>query len=306
MKFARWFGFGFTALILGACTGSNPSTPTVEGQTHYIRCAVADVPVDVQLQLDKDFAEWMSSRPGEVHYKKGGGHGGGGGGGGSTTPPPPVGGTINVYFHVITDSSGNGGVTAAQISDQMDVLNGAYGAYNWTFNLAGTTTTANSTWYNNCDASSTEAAMKSALRQGGSADLNIYTCNPGGGLLGWATFPWWYAGDPTSDGVVILNESLPGGSAAPYNEGDTATHEVGHWLGLYHTFQGGCSKSGDQVSDTEKERSAAYGCPTGRDSCRGGGLDPIFNFMDYTDDYCMFEFTPWQGNRMDWAWSTYR
>ncbi len=219
-------------------------------------------------------------------------------------------GVINVYVHVITDAAGNGAPSPAMLNNQISVLNAAYAAAGWSFNVVSTDITRNSTWYTMGYGSTAETQAKNALRKGTAADLNIYYANIGGGLLGWATFPSDYNAKPKMDGVVILTQSLPGGTAAPYNLGDTATHEVGHWMGLYHTFQGGCSKQatgGDGVGDTPAERSAAYGCPTGRDSCAGiAGNDPITNFMDYTDDACMNTFSAGQHTRMSTAYATYR
>jgi hypothetical protein len=219
-----------------------------------------------------------------------------------------TGGVINVYMHVVNRGTGisNGDITAQMITDQMNVLNAAYSPWGWSFNLVATDRTTNTDWYNNCYGTA-ETAMKTALRKGTAADLNFYTCNPSGGILGWATFPSSYASSPKMDGIVCLFSSLPGGSAAPYNLGDTATHEIGHWMGLYHTFQGGCQKNNDYVSDTPQERSSAFGCPAGRDTCaRDPGADPIYNFMDYTDDSCMDRFTAGQDARMDTMFSTYR
>ena len=218
--------------------------------------------------------------------------------------------TIPVYFHVVNKGEGaaNGDIPDKMLRAQIDVLNAAYagatgtGAANtpFRFALVGVTRTTNLAWFNAGPDTAAEREMKTALHTGGADTLNFYTNNAGGYLLGWATFPFWYEGDPAMDGVVCLYSSLPGGTEVPYNEGDTGTHEVGHWLGLFHTFQGGCAAIyNDFVSDTPSERSPAFYCPAGRDSCPKTGVDPIENFMDYTDDPCMYRFTAGQSARME-------
>jgi hypothetical protein len=224
--------------------------------------------------------------------------------------------TINVRWHVINRGEGiaNGNITQAMIENQIAVLNQAYsgtaGGYNTPFRfvLQSVDRTTNTAWFNQ-NTEEDEFNMKVALRQGGFGTLNIYSAGISDGTLGWAYVPEEIQQYPVYDGVVILHSSVPGGSAVPYNLGDTATHEVGHWLGLYHTFKGGCNKSngGDFIFDTPAERSAAGGCPSNRRTCpRSGGYDPTTNFMDYTDDACMFKFTAGQAQRMDLAAEIYR
>lgn len=204
--------------------------------------------------------------------------------------------TVNVWVHVIHDGT-NGNVSQADIAAQIKVLNKAFKRYGFKFRLKGTTRTKKKSWFKKCAKNAPYRKMTNKLAVDPTKNLNIYLCNPTGGILGFAFLPGSSVTGTAQDGVVLLYSSLPHGSAAPYNEGDTGTHEVGHWLGLLHTFQGSCS-DGDKVSDTPAEASPAYGCPFGRDSCTSPGVDPILNFMDYTDDSCMNSFTKGQKTRM--------
>jgi hypothetical protein len=212
---------------------------------------------------------------------------------------------IDVHFQVLHDGP-DGNIPLGQLSKQLAVMSEGFAPHGITFRTASVNRVDNAGWFS--DPEGNEAAMKSALHKGGADDLNLYTADLGDELLGWATFPSEYASAPAQDGVLVHYESLPGGAIANYNEGDTATHEVGHWMGLYHTFQGGCNtKKGDLVLDTPPERDPARGCPEGIDTCKGHpGVDPIHNFMDYSYDPCMYEFTEGQEQRMHQQWAAYR
>lgn len=218
---------------------------------------------------------------------------------------------IPVYFHVLTNSAGSeGNISDADVQRQIDVLNVAYAGNGpggigastpFRFKLIAVDRTANDEWFNMAyspQPTPAERAAKAGLNKGGKSALNIYTARIGDKTLGWARWPWDVANGV--DGVVIRYSTLPGGGSEHYNEGDTATHEVGHWLGLFHTFQGGCEDPGDEVDDTASERSPAAGCPVARDTCpQQSGGDPVDNFMDYSNDSCMFNFTRGQSARMD-------
>ena len=237
--------------------------------------------------------------------------------------------TVPVWFHVILAANGSGNVTDAQLQAQINVLNVTYAGRDippagvapldvssptpFRFVLAGVDRTTNASWYSVAQSSANETAMKSALRRGGAETLNIYLCAPAGtygATLGWSSWPVEYASKANMDGLVILNSTVPGGSKAPYNLGKTIVHESGHWLGLYHTFQGGCSTRNDFVDDTPAERTAHYGIfPPQPDSCTYSytpGKDPVDNFMDYGDDAYIVRFTPGQAAAMDSNAAVYR
>jgi hypothetical protein len=217
-------------------------------------------------------------------------------------------GSVPVYVHVMAGKNGAGNVTDTQIAQQISVLNKTYAGgesstaanTGFTFTLAGTDRFFNDTWHK--DRQSTTYRAKT--RQGGADALNIWLVDFA--YLGIATFPWDYARNPGIDGIRVQYSSLPGGSATNFNLGETATHEAGHWFGLYHTFQGGCTATNDEVSDTPAQSSASSGCPTGRDSCSLPGLDPIHNYMDYSYDSCYTEFTGGQSSRMSQMFTAYR
>ncbi|GAA4393257.1 M43 family zinc metalloprotease [Hymenobacter koreensis] len=132
--------------------------------------------------------------------------------------------------------------------------------------------------------------------------LNLWLCNLGNGLLGYAQFP---GGPAATDGVVCLYSSVPGGTASNYNKGRTATHEVGHWLNLRHIW-GDATCGNDFVADTPTQQTSNGGCPSyPKVTCSNGPDGDMFmNYMDYTYDACMYMFTNGQSARMDALFTT--
>ncbi|KAI8217320.1 metalloprotease [Colletotrichum sp. SAR 10_86] len=191
---------------------------------------------------------------------------------------------VPTYFHVVaaSDKVADGYLTEKILSDQLAVMNSDFAPYQVSFDLIETTRTINSSWSEWGDAT----AMKLALRKGDYGSLNVYFMNSMFGALGLCFFPTNITTEPEAlplDGCGIVSSTVPGGDNTDYNLGKTAVHEIGHWFGLYHTFQDGYDGDGDFVDDTPAQASFSEGCPIGRDSCPDHpGLDPIHNYMDYS------------------------
>lgn len=210
---------------------------------------------------------------------------------------------IPVIFHVIISSSNSGDVLDSQLTAQINELNSEFLETRFSFYLAGIRRTINDNWRNltySDPPSQQEIDMKNALSIDPVHSLNIYITSINGSIKGWAKYPWdYYANqNPSLFGVVIRPNVLPGGDDPDNNMGRVTTHEVGHYLGLYHTFDPDC-KDADGVSDTPIHQ-VNYGCPSPNpDTCPQPGLDPIHNQMNYTNDPCRYEITIGQIYRMN-------
>lgn len=218
--------------------------------------------------------------------------------------------TFDVYFNVVAANmtTEGGWMPQSQIDAQMKLLNEKYVGTGVTWNYVNVTRVLSRYWHETVDAGLTRTTqMHTLLRKGGPASLNVYSVGFYDlGLNGYATLPVNYARSPILDGVVLLYSTVPGGTSTD-RQGGTLVHEAGHWLGLRHTFQGGCTGTGDGVDDTPPSAEASYGCPIGLDSCPGDNLpDPIHNYMDYTDETCRTEFTPGQIDLMQQSIQAFR
>lgn len=221
---------------------------------------------------------------------------------------------IPVVFNVLYRTAAQN-VSLAQLQSQIDVLNEDFGATNADHNLTSTyntvkagdigvrfvldavnrRSTTKTSW-------STNDAMKKSAQgiapTSPTTKLNIWVCNMGGGILGYAQFP---GGAAATDGVVLDDNATgrTGTAAAPFNKGRTATHEVGHWMNLRHIW-GDATCGNDQVGDTPLHNTANYGCPAAghKSTCTGTPVEMTMNYMDYSDDACMYMFSVGQRSRM--------
>ena len=285
----------------GAKTEEAAADDVVANQRH---CAAADV-LDEQLKADpslaqrmneiEDFTQRVVAHPEQFRLVNG------------IVEIPVV---FNVLYRTAAEN-----VSLAQLQSQIDVLNEDYAGTNGDHNLTTTyntvkagdigvrfvldavnrRSTTKTSW-------STNDAMKKSAQgiapTSPTTKLNIWVCNLGGGILGYAQFP---GGAASTDGVVLDNNATGrvGTATAPFNKGRTATHEVGHWMNLRHIW-GDATCGNDQVGDTPLHNTANYGCPAAghKSTCTGTPVEMTMNYMDYSDDACMYMFSVGQRSRM--------
>jgi hypothetical protein len=284
-----------TAVVAGGGSECEESSLSVLAETHETARGEGNVPREPELNVK--YRELPASAVGKGHQLA-----------------DVV--VVPVWFHVVHDN-GIGDVSAAEIDRQIRIMNlgfsGFYGGYDqgFRFELVGVTRTDNADWFYAGPTTPGEREMKKALHRGDMGTLNYYSTTAGP-YLGWAYFPGLNDAQAYLDGIVVDWESMYKTSDRyedQYDLGFTAVHEAGHWFGLHHTFNGGCSNWGDYVDDTPAQKVPTSGCPPDntQDTCpKDPGFDPIHNFMDYSYDQCYTELTQGQADRSRDYWLEFR
>jgi hypothetical protein len=265
----------------------------------FARCATADPDSDTFERLNDLFRNFKFSRLSGSLLK-------------SSTIEVPV------YFHIVSKGPTleDGEVPDEMIIEQMEVLNrgfrGEIGGVPtpYRFRLEGINRIRNPELHVLNPSSDAELELKETHTRGGLETLNVFVGSIDNKVLGYSILPIFASLLPNYDGIVLHFGSLPGSTFNRYNLGHTLVHEVGHWLGLFHTFQGGCDGFlTDMVSDTPPEMQPGPGeyCPEGRNSCPDQpGTDPIHNHMTYTEDSCRTDFTQGQVDFMNFNSTLFR
>ncbi|CAI6076949.1 hypothetical protein V2G26_012506 [Clonostachys chloroleuca] len=220
--------------------------------------------------------------------------------------------TVQVYFHVIDNGSNSTVIKDSDIDRQMRLIDEEFSKHGFHMKLANVSRTSNRDWAQ--DANSTGVTnMKNTLRRGRYRDLNVYIVDSiaNGTQNGNCHYPTAHHPEGSReflrDGCVIRNFVVPktDEAATVEGKGKTLIHEVGHWFGLIHTFEGGCDK-GDEVDDTPPQVASSTTCGLPAKTCPGAAAVLFKNYMDYSPGACRDSFTPGQVERMKGFWTNYR
>lgn len=210
---------------------------------------------------------------------------------------------IPVAFHVLYNMSGVGNLSDSDLQNQIAVLSNAFPSLNFQFYLAVVTRTQRDDWFS-LPSSGPDTEVQQALAVDPAHVMNVYIGDMPGDWYGWGSYPDQFSGESdVQHGILVDYVTFPGGPSHPYwDAGKNLVHEAGHYLGLYHVFQGGCIGAGDTVGDTPSCVLQQYmigACPS-PDTCTADAEpDPVHNYMHYTSDACRtVAFTEGQRDRM--------